>query len=140
MNSTRLSLAFVLACLLALSLISSWSLRVVNGHQVQKFKTIQELFAPYYDADSDLWMNHEFAMEMSSHPAFDEHLDSVLADLHDLDFDIESDEVLMEYMSTLSDTDAKFFRRAFRRIGRAFRGIGRVVRGAGKFFQFSHKP
>ena len=132
-GSIRFSFAIVLATILAVCLTCSWSLRTVQAsQQMIEYEAIQELFEP----TSDSWSNEAFMLEMASHPSFDEHLDGILADLQDFDFDIEADDALLQYMSTLSDAEAQAqfrrFRRAFRRIGRAVRRAGRAFRKVGK--------
>nr|CAG4718155.1 unnamed protein product [Naegleria fowleri] len=84
-------------------------------------------------ADLQLFADQLMMSDMS-HPRFDEHLEMVLADMASYNFDIEADDELLNYISTLSDAEAMAlakssakFRRFFRRVGRFVRKAGRVI-------------
>ena len=76
-----------------------------------------------------------------NHPSFEGHMEMILADMQMYadDFDIESDDELISYMSTLSDSEAyalakssakfrRFFRRVGRFVGKAARVVGKIAK------------
>jgi len=93
----------IIAALLAVLLVSCFTFKTTYAQQVEQ---IEEEFQALTD---------EIMFAAADHPAFEMYLDNILEEADSFAaFEIESDDALVEYMATLSDAEALFFKKAFR--------------------------
>src|SRR3989338_2899426 len=106
----------VLAVILSVVLVMCFTTKTAFARQQERVEEELQILADQLMISSSM-----------DHPSFDNHLDMVLADLESYDFDVEADEALLEYVATLSDSEAMALSKSLTQFRRAFRRIGRFV-------------
>lgn len=107
----------LLAVVLCVALVLCFTTKTAFAQQEERLEEELQILADQLMISSSM-----------DHPSFDNHCEMVLSDMEAYNFDIEADEVLLDYVATLSDAEAMALSKSVAKFRRAFRRIGRFVR------------